>query len=116
MASFNQERLPNVDLPLNPIDLHILLAIASTPLDSYRILQFVSAQSTLEIGLQTVYTHLKSLRKRHWVERTTQVDDGTPQREMYQLSRFGIQVVQAEIQRLEDLVKYAHVVGLMPSK
>src|SRR5881398_1047730 len=97
-------------LPLSPVSLHILLALARDDLHGYGIMQEVARQSEgqYKLGPGTLYDNLQKLMEEGMVEdapRTSAKVD--PRRRYYRLTRFGRGVLAAEISRLENVVREA---------
>src|SRR5262249_39912042 len=106
---------------LSPAALHILLALAAEELHGYGIMQEVARQSagTYRLGPGTLYDNLKKLMKQGLVEesgRRTAADD--PRRRYYRLKALGREVLAAEVERLEGVVREAraHLRGLRPRR
>src|SRR5262249_38660310 len=108
-------------LPLAPAALHILLALAGEPLHGYGIMQEVARQSEgkYRLGPGTLYDNLRKLLQQGLVEeggRKTTADD--PRRRYYRLRALGREVLAAEIERLESVVREArtHLRRLKPRR
>jgi DNA-binding PadR family transcriptional regulator len=102
-------------LPLTEGTLYVLLSLAPGRKHGYAIRQDVEAMSEGRITLSTstLYSTLGRLLDRRLIERVA--DDpgrrpgpGLP-RKAYVLSDLGRRVLQAEMDRLEDLVSTAHL-------
>jgi DNA-binding PadR family transcriptional regulator len=107
--------------PLTPAVFHILLALAGGERHGYGILKDVLRQSneTLRLGPGTVYTTLQRLMDAGWVVESdgpaTVVDE---RRRHYRLTRSGRRALEAEVRRMESLVRTARAqhVGPRPSR
>ena len=99
----------------------ILLALAPGERHGYGILKDVRRQSneTVRLGPGTIYGTLQRLMDAGWVEETdgpaAVVDE---RRRHYRLTRAGRRALEAEVQRMESLVRTARAqhVGVRPSR
>jgi DNA-binding PadR family transcriptional regulator len=97
-------------LPLSPASLHILLSLAGEDRHGYGIMQDVARQSDgqYKLGPGTLYDNLQKLMNQGMVEeaarRSTQDD---PRRRYYRLTQFGRELLAADIERLEGVVRDA---------
>ena len=97
-------------LPLSPATLHILLSLAGEDLHGYAIMQEIRRQSegTYRIGPGTLYDNLQKLIQRDWVEELgRRTGDEDPRRRYYRLTSVGRGVLQAEAERLAQVVREA---------
>jgi DNA-binding PadR family transcriptional regulator len=104
-------------LPLKPAVLLILMALAEQPRHGYAIAVAVREQSGCEVDLGTshLYRHLKKLLEHSLVaEVEDRPDDDDSRRRYYRLTDFGRQVLGAEIERLEALVRLGRNLQLVP--
>jgi DNA-binding PadR family transcriptional regulator len=97
-------------LPLSPAALHVLLVLAGGERHGYGIMQEVARQSLgqYKLGPGTLYDNLQKMITQGLVEETdspAQNDD--PRRRYYKLTRFGRAVLNAEVKRLEGVVRQA---------
>ena len=97
-------------LPLKPLDLQLLLALAEGELHGYGLVQAITARTdgvvTLEPG--NLYRVLKRLLDDGLVDeapRRAAVDLGEERRRYYRLTALGARVLAAELRRLEDIVR-----------
>jgi DNA-binding PadR family transcriptional regulator len=92
-------------LPLTPKVFHILLALASEPMNGYRLGQQVeeSTDGTIRMSPGTLYENLHRLAMRGFIEELEDVPsertDGRGQR-FYTLTGQGLEVLKAEAERL----------------
>lgn len=95
-------------LPLKPVVLHVLLALAEGDLHGYGVIQSVRERSEGRIQLQTgpFYRHLRKLTDAGLVEESPhRPDDDDPRRgAYYRLTDLGRKVLAAEARRLAGLV------------
>ena len=103
-------------LPLKPVQLHVLLALAEGDSHAYGIIQSVKARSAGRIKLETgpLYRHLMKLTDGGLVgnaaERPT--DDDPRRGTYYTLTPLGKDVLAAESERLEEVVSLVKELGL----
>ena len=97
-------------LPLKPLDLQLLLALADGELHGYGLVQAITTRTdgvvTLEPG--NLYRVLKRLLDDGLVDdapRRAAADLGEERRRYYRLTALGARVVAAELRRLEDIVR-----------
>jgi DNA-binding PadR family transcriptional regulator len=105
-------------LPLKPLDLQLLLALAEEELHGYGLVQAVASRTdglvTLEPG--NLYRVIKRLLAEGLVaeaERRAAPDLADERRRYYQLTALGGRVRAAEIRRLEALVRSPAVRALV---
>jgi DNA-binding PadR family transcriptional regulator len=97
-------------LPLSPAILHILLALAGVDRHGYGIMQEVAFQSQgqYKIGPGTLYDNLQKLMAQGLVEEAAKPGpDDDPRRRYYCLTGTGRRVLEAEVTRLEGVVRHA---------
>jgi DNA-binding PadR family transcriptional regulator len=101
-------------LPLSPAILHILLALAGEDRHGYGIMLEVARQSEgrYKLGPGTLYDNLQRLVNQGIVEEAlhstiAQAQRDDPRRRYYRLTRFGREVLSADISRLEAVVREA---------
>ena len=106
---------------LTPAVFHILLALAGGERHGYGILKDVlrHTDDTVRLGPGTLYGTLQRLMDAGWVEESdgpaTTVDE---RRRHYRLTRSGRRALEAEVQRMDGLVRAAraHRVGPRTSR
>ena len=101
---------PDKFLPLSPAAQHILLALAGEDLHGYGIMLETSRQSACQykLGPGTLYDNLKKLMDAGIVEESKrQSANGDPRRRYYRLTGFGRCVLEAEVKRLERVIREA---------
>lgn len=98
-------------LPLTEATYFILLSLASGAKHGYLIKKDVEALSEgrLVMSTGTLYGALKRLLDQGWIERRQALDPGQGERERkaYRLTPLGRAILQAEVQRLGNLVAAA---------
>ena len=106
-------------LPLSPSVFQILLALADRDRHGYAIIQDVEARTEGRIRLSpgTLYSSLRKLLEAGLIvekrSRPAPADDDQ-RRRYYRLTRLGRSIAQAEVARLERLVRQARSFGLNP--
>jgi DNA-binding PadR family transcriptional regulator len=95
-------------LPLTETSFFIILSLATAPKHGYAIMKEVEVMSENRVVLATgtLYSALRRMLEDGWIER---VMDNNPKidsrdRKLYQLTRHGRRVLEAEISRLRKLV------------
>ena len=106
-------------LPLSPAIFHILLALADGDRHGYGIMQEVKTRTEgqVQLGPGTLYGAIKRLLKKGLIEETEERPDpelNDERRRYYRLTEFGQRVLQAETERMAQLVKQAQVKQLLP--
>lgn len=113
----NLARDPADLLPLSPVALNILLALADAERHGYGIMLEVRERTggRVRLGPGTLYGAIKRLKDAGVIEeageRADAEDGGDERRCYYRLTGFGGQVLSAEVERLDDLVRTAHRKG-----
>lgn len=106
-------------LPLTPTVFHILLALADGEKHGYAIMQEVEARTAgaMRLGPGTLYGSIQRMLKDGLIAEVRDRADaaqGDERRRYYRLTGFGQRVLQAEAQRLEDLVHMARSKRVLP--
>lgn len=101
-------------LPLSESTFFILLSLAPEPKHGYAIMRDVQEMSGGRINLSTgtLYGAIKRLLEQNWIERIEHdpYPDGRSQlRKAYALTNLGRRILNAEILRLQSLVKTARL-------
>jgi DNA-binding PadR family transcriptional regulator len=99
-------------LPLAPAALHILLALAGEDRHGYGIIKEVARQSEhhYKLGSGTLYGNLEKLLDRGLVKDTTgRTSKEDPPRRYYRLTEFGRRVLEADLVRLETVLREARL-------
>lgn len=101
---------PDSFLPLSSAALYILLSLAGEERHGYGIMQEVVAQSdgSYRLGPGTLYDNLQKLMEQGLVEEARRPRRGEdPRRRYYKLTSFGAAVLEADVARLERVVRDA---------
>ncbi|MGH7501128.1 MAG: PadR family transcriptional regulator [Longimicrobiales bacterium] len=109
---------PEAFLPLRPIEFQILLSLSRSERHGYGILldagERMGAAGRPSVG--TLYRGLRRLEEQGMIEgsdRRPAPDQDDERRNYYRLTGLGGQVVKAEAQRLEALVRAARASGVL---
>lgn len=96
-------------LPLTESTFLILLSLAPQPKHGYAILKEVEALSRgrVQLSTGTLYGALKRLLEMGWVERFDEAIVDGRERKAYRLTDLGRSILDAEINRMQDLVMMA---------
>ena len=109
-------------LPLTPVALNVLLALADGERHGYGIMLEVRERTggRVRLGPGTLYGAIKRLKEGGVIEECggrpgdgQAPDDG--RRRYYQLTGFGGEVLAAEVERLDGLVRAARRKGAFPA-
>ena len=102
-------------MPLTPAVFFILFALADGEKHGYAIMQQVSVLSGAKVrmGPGTLYTTIQRLLALSLIEETTS-DEGDERRRYYRLTRAGKTILQAEIARMDAVLKIAQKKKLVP--
>jgi DNA-binding PadR family transcriptional regulator len=109
---------PEELLPLTPAALNVLLALADGERHGYGIMLEVRERTggTVRLGPGTLYGAIKRLKEGGVIEESggsTGEDD--ERRRYYRLTGFGGEVLAAEVERLDGLVRAARRKGAFPA-
>lgn len=97
-------------LPLSPAALHILLCLAGEARHGYGIMQDVALQSNgqYKLGPGTLYDNLQKLMNQGLVVEARRKDtNDDPRRRYYELTNLGRSVLEADVERLKNVVREA---------
>jgi DNA-binding PadR family transcriptional regulator len=103
---------PKPFLPLSPAALHILVCLAGEARHGYGIMQDVIRQSNghYKLGPGTLYDNLQKLMNQGLVEEARRkIKDDDPRRRYYGLTGLGRSVLEADIERLKNVVREANL-------
>jgi DNA-binding PadR family transcriptional regulator len=115
----NDRRVPEGLLPLTQAVFHILLALADGEKHGYAIMQEVGERTggSMRMGPGTLYGSIQRMLKDGLIVETRERAEpvhGDERRRYYRLTSFGLQVLQAEARRLEQLVRIAQFKQVLP--
>lgn len=105
-------KAPEDFLPLQPAALHILVALTGGEKHGYALMRDVEALSdgVIRVGPGTLYGSIKRMLADRLIEETDERPDpelDDQRRRYYRLTGLGQQVCQAELRRLQALVRRA---------
>jgi len=108
--------MPDSDLPLRRSVLHILLALSSAPRHGLGIADEVEriTDGTIRLGPGTLYRSLKEMAERSLIEEVPGPDDADPRRRYYEMTAQGRALLNAEVGRLDALVRAARERDVVP--
>jgi DNA-binding PadR family transcriptional regulator len=106
-------------LPLTPVALNVLLALADGERHGYGIMLEVRERTggRVRLGPGTLYGAIKRLKEGGLIEESEKRPDpdaDDERRRYYRLSGFGGEVLAAEVERLDTLVRTARTKGAFP--
>ena len=109
-------------LPLTPVALNVLLALADGERHGYGIMLEVRERTggSVRIGPGTLYGAIKRLKEGGVIEESGERSDpgeapDNERRRYYRLTGFGGEVLAAEVERLDGLVRAARRKGAFPA-
>lgn len=96
-------------LPLRPHELHILVALAGGERHGYAIQQEVAERSAgaLRLGPGTLYETIARLLERDLIREVASKQKAHSQRRYYALTARGRRLLEAEVERIQDVVRTA---------
>jgi DNA-binding PadR family transcriptional regulator len=100
---------PQSVLPLSDAAFAILVALAAGERHGYAIIKEVEDASggAVTLGPTTLYRTIKQMLADGWIVETATRDDEDQRRRYYALSKWGRRVANAEMHRLEGIVRFA---------
>ena len=103
-------------LPLTPLSLAVLLALAGESRHGYALLKEVERQSEgrLQPGTGTLYAALQRMIEEGVIEEVRRPRGEDARRRYYALTSFGREVARAELRRLARLVESGVALDLVP--
>lgn len=107
-------------LPLTPVALNVLLALADGERHGYGIMREVRERTggKVRLGPGTLYGAVKRLKEGGAIEESEERPDpeaDDERRRYYRLTGFGRAVLAAEVERLDGLVRVARRKGVFPA-
>ncbi|HEU5020948.1 MAG TPA: helix-turn-helix transcriptional regulator [Bryobacteraceae bacterium] len=104
--------------PLAPAAFYILFALAGGAKHGYAIMQEARtlSDSAFDLGPATLYTTIQRLLDSGWIEEVEGPAGSDSRRRYYSLTREGNSTFQAEVQRMEAIVKKSKALRLRPAR
>ena len=114
-----RSRDPGDLLPLTPVVLNVLLALADGERHGYGIMLEVKERTggRVRLGPGTLYGAIKRLKEGGVIEESggrSGTEEDEERRRYYRLTGFGGEVLAAEVERLDGLVRAARRKGAFP--
>jgi DNA-binding PadR family transcriptional regulator len=105
--------------PLQPTSFHILLSLAEEDRHGYAIIQDIARRTNGEIKLSagTLYRSIQRLQEQGLIVETRTrpaPEEDDERRRYYSLTTIGKAAAQAEVRRLQSLLKMARSCGVVP--
>ena len=121
-ASGGRPNRPDDLLPLTPVALNVLLALADGERHGYGIMLEVRGRTAgaMRLGPGTLYGAIKRLKEGGVIAESRERPDpgeapDDERRRYYRLTGFGGEVLAAEVERLDGLVRAARRKGAFPA-
>jgi DNA-binding PadR family transcriptional regulator len=101
---------------LTPAVFHILLALAGGKRHGYAITKEVLRQTDgqVRMGPGTLYGTLQRLLDQGWVEAVDGPEQADVRRRYYRLKALGRRALEAEVERMDSLVRTARAARVVP--
>jgi len=113
----DRSRLSGSQLPLRPVEFHILLSLAAGERHGYGIIQDIQARDETAVpDVGNMYRALARMVENRLIEaaaRRQAPEANDERRNYYRLTTLGLRVARAEARRLETLMRAARVGGLL---
>ena len=100
---------PQKLLPLTPLTLQVLVALANEPLHGYAVVKEVreATEGSINPGTGTFYSAIHRMSDEHVIEEVDPPGNGDARRRYYAITDFGREVLDAEAERLDRVVALA---------
>lgn len=103
--------------PLPPATFLVLLALSGSDRHGYGIRQDVrKLDPDFELGPATLYTTIQRLLDGGWIKEVSGPETGERRRRYYRLTREGNLVLEAELRRMESMVRKSKAIRLRPAR
>ena len=102
--------------PLTPAVFHVLLALAGGKRHGYAISKEVlrRTEGRMRMGPGTLYGTLQRLLDQGWVETVDGPESADERRRYYRLKALGRRALEAEVERMDALVRTARAERVVP--
>jgi DNA-binding PadR family transcriptional regulator len=99
--------------PLQPATFLVLLALTGGDRHGYGIMQDIrKLDPAFELGPATLYTTVQRLLEGGWIKEVSGPESGERRRRYYRISREWNSVLQAELHRMESMVRKSKAMRL----
>jgi len=103
---------PKTSIRISPAAFHIMLVLADGENHGYAIMREVAEQTqgSMRLGPGSLYGTIKRMLADGWIEESDERPDprlDDERRRYYRLTGVGRKLVQAEVERMEQLVNFA---------
>ncbi|MEX2284858.1 MAG: helix-turn-helix transcriptional regulator [Gemmatimonadota bacterium] len=107
---------PDGPLPLTPLSLAILMALADGELHGYGIMKAIQQQSDghLRAGAGSLYAALDRMERTGWIAEKSGIDAAGETQRRFAITRAGRSVARAEAVRLAAVLRQARQQKLLP--
>ena len=110
---------PASQLPLTPVVLHMLLALAGERQGKHgyalaREVEDVS-EGSIRMGPGTLYGSIQRMIEASLIEESSRRSDDDDRRRFYRLTSFGRKVLELELARLDAVMRVARTKNLIPA-
>jgi DNA-binding PadR family transcriptional regulator len=104
--------------PIPPAAFYVLFALANGEKHGYAILKEARELSDhrFQMGPATLYTTIQRLVGTGWIAPVTSAQDDDPRRRYYRLTQSGLDAIQNEFARMEELVRKSKSLRLRPAE
>ena len=112
----NTSRRVHAALPLSHVAYYLLFSLATENRHGYAIIKHVAArtQGRVELEAGTLYAAIKRMKEEGWIEDTPSLPGGDARRRTYAITELGREILLAESQRLESMVRLAREAAVLP--
>jgi DNA-binding PadR family transcriptional regulator len=116
----SSQRDPKEKIPLSPIALYVLLALADADRHGYAIIKEIETATGGEVRLLpgSLYRLIKQLVDDAWIIEVEGPRSAVPddeRRRYYRITPWGRQIAQAEVERLAGVMRMARAAKLIPA-
>ena len=109
---------PEPHLPLKPVDLHLLLSLATEELHGYALVQRLEEESggAIRLAPGNLYQILRRMMDAGLIDESERrpTRDEDQRRRYYRLTELGRAALQAETERLREVVRQAEARAVVP--
>lgn len=103
--------------PLPPATLLVLMALSSGDRHGYGIRQDIhKIDPAFELGPATLYTTIQRLLEGGWIKEVSGPETGERRRRYYRITKDGEAALDAELKRMEAMVRKSKTMRLHPAR